>query len=62
VYGSDLDLEGDDDAHITSEPRWGHRAAFNVGYGRKDLPGDLSRRVLDTMDALWEPFLRCSLA
>jgi hypothetical protein len=62
VYGSDLDLEGDDDAHITSEPRWGRRAAFTVGYGGKDLPADLSAKVIEALESLWEPFLRSSMA
>ncbi len=62
VYGSDLNLEGDDDAHITQEPRWGRRAAFTVGFSRKDLPGDLTDRIVGSLDSLWEPFLRASLA
>lgn len=62
VYGADLDLEGDDDAHISMEPRWGRRAAFTVGFGAKDLPADLGGRVRGVLDSLWEPFLRCSLA
>lgn len=62
VYGSDLDLEGEDDAHITQEPRWGRRAAFTVGFSRKDLPDDLTCRIIGSLDSLWEPFLRSSLA
>lgn len=62
VYGSDLDLERDDDAHLSLEPTWGRRAAFTVGYSSMDLPSDLAGRVLEVMASLWGPFLRSSLA
>jgi hypothetical protein len=61
VYGSDLALEDDDDAHITQGPCWGRRAAFSVGYSKKDLPNDLTAKIVGSLDSLWEPFLRSSL-